>query len=189
MGAVLLGFLWPVILLFLALARLRAPQKGLWEVDRNYFGLVPHLSLTPEETFCMGVVLEVSLNSRKRNRCYLLSKHDAAFILKLFVHRGQITVAQPGTHLSPASYVYSFHNHFYWSMVNLQCCVSFKYTEKWFICIYVYTDYIQCVSIQKTQERGAVGVGESVLKWRTVLKVDCVFFNSLGMCFYTWISL
>ena len=37
-----------------------------------------------------------------RNRCSLLSKKDAAFILTLSVHRKQITLAQPETHVSPA---------------------------------------------------------------------------------------
>ena len=28
--------------------------------------------------------------------------------------------------------------HFHWSIVDLQCCVSFRYTAKWFIYIYIY---------------------------------------------------
>ena len=54
----------------------------------------------------MCVVPKVSLTSRKRNRRSLLSKQDAAFILRLSAHREQITVAQPGPSLSPASVVH-----------------------------------------------------------------------------------
>ena len=70
----------------------------------------PLPSLTPEESFCTCVVPEVSLTSRMRNMwsLYLLSKQDAAppcschnLYLEVSVHRGQIPVAQPGTHLSP----------------------------------------------------------------------------------------
>ena len=46
-------------------------HKGLWEVDRKYYGLVPLLSLTPEAPFFQYVVPEVSLTSRVRNRCSL----------------------------------------------------------------------------------------------------------------------
>ena len=31
---------------------------------------------------------------------------------------------------------YKFLN---WSIVDLQCCVSFRYTAQWFICIYTYS--------------------------------------------------
>ena len=77
-----------------------------------YYGLAPLPSLTPEQPFCAYVFWDVSLTSRMRNMCslYLLSKQDSApscsfhnLYLKVYVHRGQIPVSQPGTHLSFAS--------------------------------------------------------------------------------------
>ena len=46
----------------------------------------------------------------------------------------------------PHFFVFVFNLFFYWSIVDLQCCVNFCYTEMWFsyiyiciyICIYVY---------------------------------------------------
>ena len=35
--------------------------------------------------------------------------------------------------------VYSFLSIFNWSIVDLQCCVNFCYTEKWFIYTYTHT--------------------------------------------------
>ena len=69
---------------------------------------MPLLSQTPEdrvrECVVPSSVPQVSLTSRMRNRWMQdpLSKQDADFVLKLSVHREHITVAQPGTHLSPA---------------------------------------------------------------------------------------
>ena len=67
-------------------------------------GLVPLLSLTPQEPFCECVVPGAASTSRMRNRkSPSFIPAGAAFILKLSVHREQITVAQPGTHGPPAS--------------------------------------------------------------------------------------
>ena len=52
-------------------AHLLAGMDSSWgslEVDRMYCGLVPLLSLTPEEHFCSYMVPEVSLTSGMRNR-------------------------------------------------------------------------------------------------------------------------
>ena len=66
-------------------------------------GLVPLPSLTPQEPFCECVVPGAALTSRMRNRkSPSFIPAGAAFILKLSVHREQITVAQPGTHGPPA---------------------------------------------------------------------------------------
>ena len=83
-GAFLLGFLWPIILLCLALSPylvylrvllcVRASlsqdafyQRGLWQVDITYYGVAPPPFLTLEEPFCACVVWKVSLPSRMRN--------------------------------------------------------------------------------------------------------------------------
>ena len=74
-------------------------------------GLVPHPSLTPEESFCACVVRKDSLTSRMRNTwsLYLLSKEDSAppcschnFYLEVSVHGGQVSVVQ-WTYPSPVS--------------------------------------------------------------------------------------
>ena len=87
--------------------------KGFWEIDRMYYSLVSPTpaSLTPKEPFCTYVVLEVSLRMRNMWSLYLLSKQDTAppcschnLYLEVSVHRGQLSVAQSGTHLSSASY-------------------------------------------------------------------------------------
>ena len=38
----------------------------------------------------------------------------------------------------PGSRLNALFIYFYWNIVDLQCCVSFWYTVKWFISIYVY---------------------------------------------------
>ena len=40
-----------------------------------------------------------------------------------------------------------FFNVFYWSIVDLQCCVSFWYLAKWFSYAYIYTFFFRFFSI------------------------------------------
>ena len=40
-----------------------------------------------------------------------------------------------------------FFNVFYWSIVDLQCCVSFCYVAKWFSYAYIYTFFFRFFSI------------------------------------------
>ena len=91
-------------------AKVDSSIGGFWQADKIYYGLAPLLSLTPEDAFCARVIREVSLTSRMRNMWSLSFKQDTAppcschnLYLEVSVHRGQIPVAQPGIHLSPAS--------------------------------------------------------------------------------------
>ena len=61
---------------------------GLWEVDRKYRGLVPLLSLTPEEPFCESVVPEVLLTPRMRNRRLSFFRAGCCFYLEVTCPQG-----------------------------------------------------------------------------------------------------
>ena len=39
---------------------------------------------------------------------------------------------------APRSLVFWFLKNFYWNIVDLQCCVSFRCSFKWFSCTYMY---------------------------------------------------
>ena len=59
------------------------------------------------------------------------------------------------SHKGGLYFSFSFINFFYWSIVDLQCCVSFRYTAKWFIflyicvciCMYVYIFFFRLLSL------------------------------------------
>lgn len=77
-----------------------------------FYGLAPPPFSDPSGLFCTCVVLKVSLTPRMRNKwpVFLLSKQDSACLcfchnlyFEVSVHRGQILVAKPGTHLFPIS--------------------------------------------------------------------------------------
>ena len=130
-GVFLAGFLWPIILLCLALspylvyliwvppphARTSLSQdgfqhRGLWEGWHHLlWGGVPSL-FGPRGAFLHIYSQEVSLTSRKRNMwsVYLLSGQGSSppcccyyLYLGISVHRRETWAAQPGAHLPPAS--------------------------------------------------------------------------------------
>ena len=81
-------------------------------------------------------IVKISNNDKK----LIKSKKDFYFILLFFFldvyfhsHLSSLTIADllsRGIHL--------FFFNFYWSIVDLQCCVSFSYTAKWISYTYTY---------------------------------------------------
>ena len=56
----------------------------------------------------------------------------------------------PNTYYEPGTGFWVFLGFFNWVTVDLQCCVSFRYTENWFSYVYIYmhTHYIYiCVCV------------------------------------------
>ena len=56
-------------------------------------------------------------------------------------------LCQPSLSWSASPQLFLFYFIFYWSIVNLQCCVSFKCTARWFIYTYIHAFFFRFFSI------------------------------------------